>query len=611
MDDFCAIKPRLEKALRPEWESHLLEGFWLARTQSEVNAANQQWRHAVSLKEEQGDAAAVAYCRDCLARELVRWPRGPRNPCESFLVRCCVVQLVRLWAADILKRKEAERFDQEQGPGANRRRKYRFFMALSDEEPMPVCCVKEKLEKRGKIDNLETATLVLRFCLRFFQDQWTKSCAFELLPKLDESFGPAHLETVTFVQYLAESLVFNDMFCYGLPGGITSKERSPILERHLRHLEEQEKPDVSLLCFWYDLARQRLGSQIEEEASLARHLIERAFVARVECFGESHAESDAFISELLDDFCAKESDKYNLPSAKSQSPYCGQDPHNIISDLLSHCYKTDRLAEAEVLVRECLAREGVLEATGSRSGLLRFHEGTPQFTVASHNAPGTFIYWEDSRTYLRRWTHVTLEPTSPAEFFPAFPVQLTVEPDRIDITMSKASHDDLASLLGLASEEDILKEIRGLTTWSCLELMQTRGLLRDLLFKYAKRKYLFLDHKRTKISTPVEDYLTSSEECRVWPSTIWLFPELHFTAELLERAVSLLVTFNFDLARRRGKPLTYSLVGIRNGSFRPRRGSSTSILRRTSLAALRHWALHALYAAKHPCPKRNTRSWVR
>ena len=551
MDDFCAIKARSEESLRPEWESRVLGISFVDRTRDEVDTANQQWRHAISLKEEQGDAEAVPYCRDCLARELARWPRGSTNQHQTFLVRCCFVQLIRIWAADILKREDEEKGDEEEEESK------RLESLLFDDEPVLIRCVEDK---HGDAENLEVVMLVLRFCLRFLSGEWTKSWAFRLLPRIEECLGPWQHETVTFVQYLAESIMFNTTSAYLHRDEIASieqpQEQPQILERHLRHLEEQtDKPKVSSLCFRYSLGRQRLSSQNEEEASLAKRLINGAFKGRAECFGESHAESETFISELLDEFYAEQSGKHY----SRDNRICGEDPHEIITDLLRHCYKNERLAEAEVLVHECLSHEGVLDPTGPGTGLIHFHEGTVQFTVASHNAPGNYIYWEDSRTYLRRWACVTLEPASPPEFFPAFPVQLVVWPDRIDITLSTTSRDDLGSLLRLTSEEEILREIRSLTVWSYLELMQTKGILWDFL-ESKRREYRF--------SRPCTEEATATGRFPEWPSTIWLFPELYLTSGPLSSAVSLPIVFVIEQREGVSSWLTRSLLGVGNGSLR-------------------------------------------
>jgi len=148
MDNFCTPSVKAERRLRPEWESRLLEYPLLQtgpqvvsveRTQDDIDTANRQWHHALSLKEEQGEAEAVAYCRDCLAKELERWPRGSTNQSHAFLVRCCFVQLIRLWAADILENENEIEIRYCQDNVKRLRftiRSWRLRMRVTDHEPL-------------------------------------------------------------------------------------------------------------------------------------------------------------------------------------------------------------------------------------------------------------------------------------------------------------------------------------------------------------------------------------------------------------------------------------------------------------------------------------------
>lgn len=580
MSNFCTIDTRADKELLADWEKHVIEGvhvFWVERSQGDVEKANQQWRRAISLKEEEGETQALVYCRDCLATELARLPRGSTNQRQSlcrdclarnlewprgfddedaricqecdarglaqwshgsinqrktFLVRCLFVQLVRLWAADILLKEEREQRSRKLRWKSDG---YRELVLLSpfDREPVLACTLKAKLEECGDIEQLDIVTVVLCFCLQFLHWDWVKVLAVKHLPLLEERFGLTHHKTATFVQYLAESLLFNNKRSWDSKNDridTTSGEGLRIIKRHLRYLEDQTgKKQAPSLCFWYDTGRQLLEGSHDIEVNLARSLIEQAFKERVEVLEESHEESDVFFDELLHEFCVAQWGKQPA-MYYDRRHYDAEDSHTIVFDLLRHCYDHQRFAEAEVLIRECLCHDGIFQAPNRQAGFVSLFRKTAQELIASQNVPRYCVYWEDPRTYLRRWARVTFKSASPPEFFPGFPVQLTVRPDRIDIAMSTACREDLVSLLGRTSEENMLEKIRNLTTLTCLDLMRAKGIMWYILWK-EKYGVVSAEKRGAAIKQPSPD---------LWPSTIWLFPELHFTHKSLERAVSFL-----------------------------------------------------------------------
>lgn len=519
--------------------------YLVERTRDDIDTANRQWRHALSLKKERSETEAVAYCRDRLGNELERWPRGSTTQSQTFLVRCCFVQLLRLWAADILENEVIEigysEEDDEEDMIARRRKgkevmrswstreSWEDRMRRTDHEPILVRCVTVKLNQNRDAESLETATLVLCFCLQFLPGVWAKSCAFKLLPKLEEFLRPDYRLAVMLVQYLAESILFDRVSWRE----VADQGGTQILERHSMYLEQQTgNSKISSLCFWFNLGWRFLtGVWDEQDASKARPLLRLAFKRRVDCLGESHAESDVFVEDLIDEICTKHTDNDNDEGLGFS--LVKEDPHAIITVLLDHCYKTERFVEAEVLIRECLSHEGIFPPIGRTPKCLELEEGSVQYTVTSHGAPGECVHWEDSRTYLKRWSHVTFEPVFPPEFFPMSPIQLTAWPDRIDIALSKASRDDLSNLLGLTSQDEILKEIRSLPTWSYMELIHSRGILRDKIWRHERTNYPRHNYKRGKANETIAE-----GRFPIWPSIIWLLPEHHFTVGPLERAVS-------------------------------------------------------------------------
>lgn len=498
MDDFCCLQEKDEKPPRPTWKKALLGGYLTERTQSEVDEANKQWQKATSLQQEGNEAEAVTYCRDSLWREMQRWLRGSTQRCQSFLMRCSLVHLLRIWSANVDSATQNDH-------GSS----FRSYESLLSQ------CLAQKLEGNDP-ESLKTCRVVVCFGLQFLGGGWARFWASKLLVRLEECFGPDHGETASLVQYLAESFVFDDdMFLSSRHStGRVPRESDQILDRHLLRLDEHSgTQEMSSLCYFYGLGRLRLSHGSQEEA---RSLLERAFNGRVETFGESHDESDPLIGELLDGFCAKRSGKYNTRSDVD-------DPHALITDLVAHCYETERLAEAEVLVDECLSHDGVFEVTGAENPPFWLAEGSAQHLLASHGAPGKYIFWEDARTYLRRWAAVTLVPASPLEFFPVSPVQVTVGPDDIDMDLSSACLHDLRDFLGFALNEEILKEMRSSTTWYCLELMHARGSLGTQL---SERQLRY--HRQKGPDNSVR-------------TTIWLFPEMHFQQSSIEKAVGTLL----------------------------------------------------------------------
>src|SRR5437762_9763630 len=79
----------------------------------------------------------------------------------------------------------------------------------------------------------------------------------------------------------------------------------------------------------------------------------------------------------------------------------------------------ERLNEFEILIEECLWHNGIFEAFTERPDLfMGINKSSIQYTLATHQSPGEYVYWRDTRLYTRLWSTVTLTPAYPKEAFP-------------------------------------------------------------------------------------------------------------------------------------------------------------------------------------------------
>jgi hypothetical protein len=161
----------------------------------------------------------------------------------------------------------------------------------------------------------------------------------------------------------------------------------------------------------------------------AHSMIKRFFEARRKFYNERHDRITRFISPLLKSFCLawKESIERKPKAFDPQKA-------NFINDFLNFCVEAQRYDELEILLQECRCPITQTRANSPSDIFYDFDydETRVQGQVAHIFAPGDSLYWEDSRTYCRTWSAVTMKRVYPDPPMPGLPIAVTVHSDRIE-----------------------------------------------------------------------------------------------------------------------------------------------------------------------------------
>lgn len=137
-----------------------------------------------------------------------------------------------------------------------------------------------------------------------------------------------------------------------------------------------------------------------------------------------------FIVPLLKDYCAA----LQADIEDEGGLRYFQKRKSFIDDLLQSCIATERYDELEILLQEC--RSGFRETRASSPDddfwvWYQVEDGA-QAGLAKLCVPGSSLYWEDSRTYMRTWDSLEAVRADVLDPMPSFPYVVTVRPERIE-----------------------------------------------------------------------------------------------------------------------------------------------------------------------------------